>query len=198
MPVQCTCRHCGASFSVLPSLGHRQYCAAACYHAARVRSVDGPWLCIRCETRQPPEAFPLHGNGRRDRFCKACHAARIRARYAADPSYAAIYRRAALAYAAKYPARKNAADAAYHRRRRDVNREAVGGYQRRHPERAAAHRAVKAALAAGRLERKPCRDCGATNSHGHHHLGYAAEHRLDVIWLCPPHHRRAHPRNALN
>ncbi len=26
----------------------------------------------------------------------------------------------------------------------------------------------------------------------HHHRGYDLEHRLDVLWLCRPHHEEAH------
>ena len=61
--------------------------------------------------------------------------------------------------------------------------------RRRFPEKVAARQAVKVALIAGKLTRKPCERCGARRVHAHHH-DYAKP--LDVIWLCPPCHRAEH------
>lgn len=47
------------------------------------------------------------------------------------------------------------------------------------------------AIAAGKLVRRPCRDCGVTKVHGHH-TDYTKP--LDVTWLCPQHHRQEHIR----
>jgi hypothetical protein len=58
------------------------------------------------------------------------------------------------------------------------------------PEREArkmAYAAVRTALRSGGLVRpSACEDCGRTvvGVHAHHHKGYEAEHRLDVVWLC--------------
>lgn len=43
----------------------------------------------------------------------------------------------------------------------------------------------------GRLKPKPCRDCGDSNTHMHHH-DYSKP--LDVIWLCRKCHAREHRR----
>lgn len=48
---------------------------------------------------------------------------------------------------------------------------------------------VKAAVAAGLLVRQPCEVCGEQKSHGHH-PDYTKP--LEVIWLCPMHHRVLH------
>lgn len=53
----------------------------------------------------------------------------------------------------------------------------------------AAHDAVRAAVKSGRLERRPCEECGAEKVHAHHD-DYAKP--LDVRWLCPYHHVHAH------
>ncbi len=49
------------------------------------------------------------------------------------------------------------------------------------------------AIANGRLVRGPCAICGKPNGVGHHE-NY--DKPLDVVWLCPSHHRLRH--NELN
>jgi len=49
--------------------------------------------------------------------------------------------------------------------------------------------AVARAVASGTLTRGPCAVCGALKVHGHHG-DYSKP--LDVVWLCPPHHRQLH------
>lgn len=53
---------------------------------------------------------------------------------------------------------------------------------------------VRWAVRTGRLVKTPCSVCGAERVHAHHHKGYAPEHELDVVWLCPRHHMAAHGR----
>ena len=63
----------------------------------------------------------------------------------------------------------------------------------RKPERdqARARMAVWYALRTSALIQVPCVECGA-KSEAHHHRGYDADHVLDVVWLCRPHHAAAH------
>lgn len=42
----------------------------------------------------------------------------------------------------------------------------------------------------GRLERQPCKVCGIPNAQAHHE-DYSKP--LEVHWLCPKHHKEAHP-----
>ena len=63
----------------------------------------------------------------------------------------------------------------------------------RHPEWVKAHRAVHNALRNGTLHKKPCEVCGASFVHAHH-PDYSKP--LDVIWLCPAHHRMIHAQQA--
>lgn len=60
------------------------------------------------------------------------------------------------------------------------------GYRLRTYARQAVYRAIKA----GRLVRPAaCSSCGVDGRvQAHHHHGYAPEHRLDVVWLCPSCH----------
>lgn len=57
-----------------------------------------------------------------------------------------------------------------------------------YPERRAAHMKVLYALRSGKLERQPCWICGAKAEA--HHPDYSMP--LDVVWLCPSHHKQAH------
>jgi predicted Zn-ribbon and HTH transcriptional regulator len=54
---------------------------------------------------------------------------------------------------------------------------------------ARAHTAVYAAVERGQLQRQPCEECGATETHAHH-----PDYRkpLEVRWLCGTHHRQLH------
>jgi hypothetical protein len=53
-----------------------------------------------------------------------------------------------------------------------------------------AHKAVENAVAAGRLIQWPCEICGSNDLVHAHHDDY--EKPLEVIWLCPQHHRLRH------
>lgn len=57
----------------------------------------------------------------------------------------------------------------------------------------AAHHAVERAVRSGKLyKRNSCANCGLIGKvEAHHHKGYAPENWLDVVWLCPPCHRKA-------
>lgn len=56
------------------------------------------------------------------------------------------------------------------------------------PKRRAAQVAVGNALRDGRLQKLPCFICG--HEAEAHHPDY--DRPLDVVWLCPPHHKQAH------
>jgi hypothetical protein len=49
---------------------------------------------------------------------------------------------------------------------------------------------VRSALKFGRLVKRPCERCGAADLVHAHHDDY--EKPLDVMWLCPLHHRQRH------
>lgn len=67
------------------------------------------------------------------------------------------------------------------------------------PDRTKARDALSNALKVGRVVRPDaCQECGTGGRiEGHHHLGYAPDHRLDVSWLCPSCHRQAHGRRVV-
>lgn len=63
-----------------------------------------------------------------------------------------------------------------------------------YPEKRAAHRALLKAVRRGTLAKPDrCSRCGTPGPvEGHHHLGYAAEHRFHVLWLCHRCHQDEH------
>lgn len=62
-------------------------------------------------------------------------------------------------------------------------------YYARNRNRLKATQRFKEALKSGKIVRQPCFVCGVSPAHGHH-PDYS--HPLDVVWLCPPHHREVH------
>lgn len=57
-----------------------------------------------------------------------------------------------------------------------------------HPNRRAAQNKVAHAVKSGKLAPLPCMVCGDKSEA--HHPDY--DRPLDVVWLCPPHHKQAH------
>lgn len=62
-----------------------------------------------------------------------------------------------------------------------------------HPHWTRAHNAVNKAVRSGKLIKKPCEVCGAFFVHAHH-PDYSKP--LEVVWLCPLHHRQVHAQIA--
>lgn len=60
--------------------------------------------------------------------------------------------------------------------------------------RMACHNAVTRAVRSGKLVRKPCERCGSENSVAHHE---SYDRKLDVTWLCQPHHKQRHKEMVL-
>lgn len=71
---------------------------------------------------------------------------------------------------------------------REDARQHAAIYRTKYPERRKARNAIVREIKSGRLERQSCDVCGNPNTEAHHHKGYAREHWLDVVFLCPPHH----------
>jgi hypothetical protein len=52
-----------------------------------------------------------------------------------------------------------------------------------------AHKIVETAIFNGSLLRESCRVCGSSDVHAHHE-DYSKP--LEIVWLCPKHHRESH------
>jgi len=70
----------------------------------------------------------------------------------------------------------------------EARRQTIAAWAKANPKRRAAQIAVGNAVRDGRLKKLPCFVCGEKAEA--HHPDY--DRPLDVMWLCPPHHKQAH------
>lgn len=118
--------------------------------------------------------------------CKTCQKQSTSDARARNPDYYLEYDRnrgnAPHRVQARKEYQKTDAGRAAHARALAKQREA-------HPKKASARYAVSNALRDGRLDKLPCMVCGSNTVEGHH-PDY--DRPLDVVWLCPLHHRQTH------
>lgn len=132
--------------------------------------------CFKCEEVKPLSEFYKDrsmADGHRN-SCKACYR-QDRREYQVEYRKTEAHRECVAAY------RKTEVYAASQARTKRKRRA-------EHPERTRAKDVVYNAIQAGRLTPLPCFVCGKKAEA--HHPDYDAP--LDVVWLCPPHHREAH------
>ncbi len=126
--------------------------------------------CFKCGEAKPLSAFyrhPMMGDGHLNK-CKEC-----------TKNDVSQNRTKRVDYYREYDRRRG-------NRQTDFDR---WWYQLTNPKKVRAHREVNRERKAGRLAKAPCMICGAENVHAHHD-NYARP--LDVVWLCPAHHKERH------
>lgn len=128
--------------------------------------------CSICGVIKPLDMFSVESRNKDGRGCQ-CKACRRKAQSKTRP----LHRDAHNEYKREY--RKAHSSALYSRE-----------YVRSNPERAVAHNKVKYAVRLGTLTALPCEICGTTTLVHAHHEDYSKP--LDVIWLCPLHHKWIH------
>lgn len=130
--------------------------------------------CFKCQKTKPITDFYKHfamGDGHLNK-CKECTKADTRMNRSANADYYRAYDRDR----ASLPHRKEKAKMIAER------------WQKEHPERRAAHMKVLYAIRSGKMTPLPCWICGEKAEA--HHPDYSQP--LDVVWLCPVHHKQAH------
>lgn len=137
--------------------------------------------CKQCNTSKDDSAFYVSNKTR----CKDCVKASVTANRNANIERVRAYdkMRASMPHrvAARYEYAKTPAYAKSH--------EAASlRWAAKHPERRKASHLVGNALRDGKLFRQPCWVCGKKAQA--HHPDYSRP--LDVVWLCPPHHKETH------
>lgn len=144
--------------------------------------------CKDCGQVKPIAEFykqPSNADGHRNE-CKSCWYKRVKENVKANPDHYRKYNREyanlphrvqAIAKYMKTPSGKKAHD------------KASSNWEMKNPKRMTAIQVLNNAMRYGKIERYPCWICGATKVHGHH-PDY--DQPLDVVWLCPKHHKQAH------
>ena len=77
----------------------------------------------------------------------------------------------------------------YRKRNPEIIKEREKRIKRLNPEKQKAVNKLNFEVASGRVKRKPCVICGEKKTHAHHE-DYSKP--LEVIWLCPYHHKALH------
>jgi hypothetical protein len=72
--------------------------------------------------------------------------------------------------------------------RKAMAKEVQTAWKKSHPLRRQAQVKLGGAIRAGLVVKQPCFICGGDSEA--HHPDY--DRPLDVVWLCPPHHKQAH------
>ncbi len=129
-------------------------------------------ICRDCHKDLLPSQFYMN-RGKPMASCKACWGDRVKMRRLTDPKVREYDRERA-----KTPARVKRAQSITQKWRKE------------NPDAYRAQNAVNNALRDGKLSRKPCEICAATNGVHAHHKDYAKP--LDVVWLCARCHHRMH------
>ena len=148
--------------------------------------------CFKCGQEKPITEFYKHpkmGDGYFDK-CKECTKDDNNKNRDKKLSYYKEYDRSRAMLPKRVEARKAYAHTENGKRSR---METTKKYRRENPEKWLAHAAVSYAIKTGKIIKKPCEICGASFVHAHH-PDYSKP--LEVIWLCPAHHRMIHAQQA--
>jgi hypothetical protein len=96
-------------------------------------------------------------------------------------------------YILSHPDKRSESIRRYNTTHPEVRAELKRRHNAAYPKQHSAQNSVNRAVRHGKLTRPTiCSQCGITGEiQAHHHLGYALEHYLDVIWLCPKCHSSA-------
>ena len=74
-------------------------------------------------------------------------------------------------------------------RGKEVKSRIVKRWVEKNPEKRQAHTKVRVAIKSGLLVREACEKCGSEKAQAHHD-DYSKP--LDIMWLCPKHHKERH------
>ena len=165
-------------------------------------------ICTGCNVDKPEDDFYLRSNGYRVPKCKACTYAIAKVRLQ-SPEGKAVTKRAKKKYNAsekgraknkayrESPKGRESGQKGKKRFKRDnpgIQTKYKKRYKDRHPEKAAAKKAVRSMVRYGDFQKPTvCEDCGKTfpvaQIHAHHE-DYSKP--LDVVWVCPGGHVARH------
>lgn len=148
-------------------------------------------VCKLCgERKEQTEFYPFREWF--DSYCKLCRCAYQRRQYRLTISARKAYERSRATLPHRVAARIKYASSDSGRA---STKRAVAASNARYPEKRAARISLGNAVRDGIVSKQPCSVCGSTyRIHGHHE-DYSKP--LDVIWLCPRHHRDLHKNKSI-
>lgn len=137
--------------------------------------------CNACQLEKALSEFYLSNRTR----CKECVKASVKANRVQKIDYYRQFDRMRSSMPHRVAARNEYAKTPAYA---ESHKAAAIRWAEKHPERRKASLIVGNALRDGRLIRHPCWVCGSKAQA--HHPDYSTP--LDVVWLCPPHHKQTH------
>lgn len=140
--------------------------------------------CRKCLQTKPVAEFSRRqrGDGYQS-WCKQCRRGRYR-------EHCSEEKQSTRRYQARHRVDHRFANHRWRKRRRELVSTYSRRYRAEHPEAMRAHLAIFRAVHSGRLRRKPCEQCGATENVRGHHDDYSKP--LEVRWLCESCHQTLH------
>lgn len=73
----------------------------------------------------------------------------------------------------------------------------MGDWENKHlPQRNRTYTAIWQAVKSGKIKRRKCAVCGASNTQAHHTSNYSGT--KGIVWLCDKHHRGRHSRKTVS
>ena len=141
-------------------------------------------ICNRCKQERGDDFYA------RDKTCKECRKAMVRANRARKREHYQEYERQRY----RNDPRKKESLERYSSsgKGRDAHNQACKRWRERNQDKRAAQVLVSNAIRSGRLVRQPCERCGRKDTHAHHD-DYGKP--LEVRWLCPKCHKTEHARS---
>jgi len=126
--------------------------------------------CSQCDEVKSVELFPMK-LGKVNSYCKECLKKYSAARY---------YRKRE---------EKNAYSREYYRKNKKKRLKSMKAYQDKNKDKYKSRQTLRNAVAAGKIEKTPCKDCGETKVEARHQ-DYSKP--LEVEWLCKTCHADRH------
>jgi hypothetical protein len=138
--------------------------------------------CKHCSQEKPAEGFYTSNRVK----CKDCVKDAVNAHRQANLEQVRAYDRMRGSMPHRVAARKEYQQTPAFAKSHEA---ASKRWANKHPERRQASYAVANAIRDGKLKKTHCHVCGCAQVEGHH-PDYSRP--LEVVWLCPPHHKQAH------
>jgi len=144
--------------------------------------------CFKCGVEKSLDDFYVHQQMKDGHLnkCKECSKSDAKYYVNNNRDYYREYEKQRAMLPHRVEARKK-----YQELHPEKKRKYIKNYKDNNPERIKANQLVNNKLRYGKLTKKPCAVCGKLKVHAHH-FDYSKP--LEVIWLCPKHHKEIHQK----